>query len=297
MILPDFVLLSRVSLNEKFTGIDSEEHCVDPQWFKQYPHSVTYNYNSRGYRDAEWPEDLARAVWCVGDSFTVGLGSPIDHAWPSVLQRKMHTRCINVSLDGGSNQWIARKIVSLSQYTLPQSVVVHWSYIHRRESSESILSKTMDHHWAEFYDKIKDSTWPNCFSAAEFDQLPEFIKQEILEIHAGPAEHALLNHCLAAGVLDDENRRIYFDPGSNESADIQDTINCIDRVHASGVRVIHSFIPGFATDSAAAKIMDHLDQLQCRYVRPFQKLDIARDGHHYDSDTADFFTDQIIQLM
>jgi hypothetical protein len=297
MILPDFVLLSRVSLNEKFTGIDSEEHCVNPQWFKQYPHSVTYNYNSRGFRDAEWPEDLARAVWCVGDSFTVGLGSPHSHAWPSVLQRKIHTRCINVSLDGGSNQWIARKIVSLSQSLQPRCVVVHWSYIHRRESSVSALTKTLDGHWREFYHKIKDPSWPDCFSVAEFDQLPEFIKQEIVEIHAGPAEHALLNHRLAPGVLDDENRRIYFDPACDESADVQDTINCIDRVHASGVKVIHSFIPGFATSPAAAKIMDHLDQLQCRYVRPFRRLDIARDGHHYDSATADFFTDQIIQLM
>jgi len=118
-----------------------------------------------------------------------------------------------------------------------------------------------------------------------------------LETHASPAEHALLNYRLSARLSDDESRRVYFDPSSSEFDDVQDTINCIDRVHASGVRVIHSFIPGFATDSAAAKIMDHLDQLQCRYVRPFHKLDIARDGHHYDSATADFFTDQIIQLI
>lgn len=297
MILPDFVLLSRVSLNEKFTGIDSEEHCLNPQWFKQYPHSVTYDYNSRGFRDEEWPDNLAQAIWCFGDSFTVGLGSPHSHTWPSVLQRKIHTQCINVSLDGASNQWIARKIVSLSQSLQPRCVVVHWSYIHRRESSVSALTKTLDGHWREFYHKIKDPSWPDCFSVAEFDQLPEFIKQEIVEIHAVPAEHALLNHRLAAGVLDDESRRLHFDANGDESADVQDTINCIDRVHASGLRVIHSFIPGFATDSAAAKIIDHLDQLQCCYVPLFQKLDIARDGLHYDIKTAVHLTQQIIKLL
>ena len=35
MLLPDFVLLSRASLNEKFTGLDSEEFCVNPTQFAQ----------------------------------------------------------------------------------------------------------------------------------------------------------------------------------------------------------------------------------------------------------------------
>jgi len=297
MILPDFVLLSRAGLDEKFTGLDSEEFCVNPTQFAQYPHPVIYNYNSRGFRDLEWPDNLTDAVWCFGDSFTVGLGSPHSHTWPAVLQRKMHTRCINISLDGGSNQWIARKIVSLSRALMPRCVVVHWSYIHRRESSQSALTKTLDSHWREFYNKIKDPTWPDCFSVNDFDQLPGFITQEIVEIHAGRAEHALLTHRPAAGILDDEDRRLYFDPNSNEPADIEDTVNCIARVHELGLKVIHSFIPGFATEPAAAKIIDCLDQWQCCYVPPFARLDVARDGHHYDSATAEFFTDKIIQLV
>jgi len=90
---------------------------------------------------------------------------------------------------------------------------------------------------------------------------------------------------------------LYFDPNSNEPTDIEDTVNCIARVHELGVKVIHSFVPGFATESAAAKIIDCLDQLQCCYVPPFARLDVARDGHHYDSATAEFFTDKIIQLV
>jgi hypothetical protein len=57
MILPDFVLLSRAGLDEKFTGLDSEEFCVNPTQFAQYPHPVLYNYNSRGFRDQEWPDN------------------------------------------------------------------------------------------------------------------------------------------------------------------------------------------------------------------------------------------------
>lgn len=297
MILPDFVLLSRANVEDKFSGIDSTEFCYSSQWFAQYPHPVTYNYNSRGFRDAEWPDDLTRAIWCFGDSFTVGLGSPMDHMWTSMLQRKIHTRCINVSLDGASNQWIARKIESLSQSLMPSCVIVHWSYIHRRESSKSILTKTLDRHWTEFYNKIKDPTWPDCLTVNDFDKLPEFIKQEIVEIHAGRAEHVLLTHCPVPGLIDDESRRLFFDPASDEPADIDDTINCIARVNKLGINIVHSFIPGFAVDSAASKIIEYLDQQQCRYVAPFGRLDRARDGFHYDVTTSDFFTDQLIKLI
>lgn len=297
MTLPDFVLRSRANLKEKFIGIDSAEFCRDSEWFAQYPHSITYQYNSRGFRDEEWPDCLTESVWCFGDSFTVGVGSPQHHTWPGMLQRKTHIRCINVSLDGASNQWIARKIQSLSQSLKPRCIVVHWSYIHRRESSESMLTKTLDHQWSEFYNKIKDPSWPDCLTVNDFDQLPEFIKQEIVKIHARGEEHALLTHRTTPGVPDDEDRRLYFDPNSNEPADIDNTIDCIDRVNALGINIIHSFIPGFASESAAAKIVKHLDQQQCRHVLPFAKLDLARDGHHYDSVTSEFFINQLVKLI
>jgi hypothetical protein len=158
----------------------------------------------------------------------------------------------------------------------------------------SIGIQTLDSYWTEFYNKIKDPTWPDCSTVLEFDQLPDYIKKEILEIHAGPAEHAL---CMAREHLNDEHRRLHFDANSNEQEDIKDTINCICRVHELGINIIHSFIPEFASDSAAKQITNCLDQLQCRYVAPFDKLDLARDGHHYDLITSEFFTDQIIQLI
>jgi hypothetical protein len=294
MTLPDFVLLSRANLEEKFTGVDSEENCLNPQWFKQYPHEVAYRYNSRGFRDAEWPDNLHNVIWCVGDSFSVGLGSPLHHTWPNILQRKTQTRCVNVSLSGASNQWLARKIESLSQSLMPRCVIVHWSFIHRRESSESIPTKILDIAFKEFYNKIKDPAWPNCTTANDFNQLPELIKKEILEIHSGPVERAL---CVAHEYLNDEHRRLHFDLDSNEQDDIEDIINCVLRVHELEINVIHSFIPGFASESAATQIVNRLDQLGCCYIAPFGKLDLARDGKHYDILTAEFFTDKLIKLI
>ena len=89
MILPDLILKSRVNMQCNESGIDSYKKCLDRDHFKNFPHAVEYRYNTRGFRDLEWPDDhqeLKNAIWCVGDSFTVGIGSPFRHTWPQVLQ-------------------------------------------------------------------------------------------------------------------------------------------------------------------------------------------------------------------
>ena len=106
MILPDFVIPNRANRTLLETGIDSLEQCNNKKWFINYPYSVTYHYNSRGFRDTEWPEDLNLAIWCFGDSFTVGLGNPTEHTWPYILEKETGIRCINISLDGASNDWM-----------------------------------------------------------------------------------------------------------------------------------------------------------------------------------------------
>lgn len=135
MILPDFVLESRRYLQCRESGIDSLKHCLDKNYFRNYPNQVEYSYNSRGFRDTEWPADteLKHAVWCLGDSYTVGLGSPYNHTWPYLLSQKLSRRCINVSLDGASNQWIARKIKCLLESVNPSLICVQWSHLHRCE--------------------------------------------------------------------------------------------------------------------------------------------------------------------
>ncbi len=71
-----------------YTGIDSVNECLDRELFTQWPHVIDYRYNSRGFRDQEWPQDLASAIWCLGDSFTVGLGSRFEQTWPLVQRHR-----------------------------------------------------------------------------------------------------------------------------------------------------------------------------------------------------------------
>jgi len=123
---------SRINSRFLYSGLDSPEHCRNKDWFQDYPYTVEYKYNSRGFRDSEWPDDLTNAIWCIGDSFTVGIGSPIEHTWPSLLSKETGMHTINISMDGASNDWIAHMSTIISQSISPKKIIHQWSYTHRR---------------------------------------------------------------------------------------------------------------------------------------------------------------------
>ena len=142
-ILPDCRLQSRQNQYLLTSGIDSPDNCLDFAHYQNYPHKVEYHYNSRGFRDAEWPqtlEELKNSIWCFGDSFTVGLGCPLEHTWPYLLSQQLNKRCINISMDGASNEWISRWASKICTEIQPELVIIQWSYVHRRESLDVDLS-------------------------------------------------------------------------------------------------------------------------------------------------------------
>lgn len=148
MILESLQLpeLKNFTCNE--TGIDSLQNCRDKKHFKNFPHDVNYLYNDRGFRDDVWPNSLLEeAIWCVGDSFTVGLGSPFQHTWPQVLQQKTNRKTITVAMDGASNQWINRKVKTILKEVKPKNIVIMWSYTHRRELPDESLTDMQRRVW------------------------------------------------------------------------------------------------------------------------------------------------------
>jgi len=68
-------------------------------------------------------------------------------------------------------------------------------------------------------------------------------------------------------------------------------------------KIVHSFIPEFTDQDIyhkQAQSADKLTQLidsvasTVDYVPYFAKLDLARDGHHYDVKTAELFVQQLL---
>ena len=124
---------NRIGIAEsKYSGIDTLEECRDQKHFVNYPKTISYRYNSRGFRDHEWPQDLSEVIWCVGDSFTVGIGQPFEETWPRLLEKKLGKRCLNLGQDGCSNDTIAMRIKEIYKLHNPKLIVVMWSHLARR---------------------------------------------------------------------------------------------------------------------------------------------------------------------
>ena len=92
-----------------------------------YPYDISYIFNSRGFRDSEWPtEDLNKHIWCIGDSATLGTGVSLEHRYSSLLPK-----AINVSRILADNEWITDNTISILMEVKPKLIVIQWSYYHR----------------------------------------------------------------------------------------------------------------------------------------------------------------------
>ena len=275
-----FVIPSKINSFYHYSGIDELEHCIDKQHFKQYPHEITYQYNGRGFRDEEWPTDLHNAAWCIGDSYTVGVGNPRTHVWPYLLEKKSNLKTINVSMDGASNNWIARKAIELLNVIQPTVLILHWSFINRREEDVSAIKEQF---WQKFYNNIKDNSWPSCPKLCDFDLLPDDIQNEI---KSNPDQNW-------QNVADD-NRLIHFLPEATVEQDIDNTLNCISMVDqcANTTKIIHSFVPEFLPAQSQDLFFNKLVTFNT-VIDTFPKFDLGRDGSHYGVKTAEFFVDKL----
>jgi hypothetical protein len=302
-LLPNLFLYNKVNVFQEYSGIDSEQHCLDKVHFKQYPWPISYQYNSRGFRDQEWPtalDQLKDCIWCIGDSFTVGIGSPIEHTWCHILSQGSGKKTINISMDGASNDWISRISQDIAQLVNPTNMVIMWSYIHRRESPDyqprDVNYLGMQEIWQEYYQAIRGTNWPDCDAISDFAKLPASIREEIKKYHS-ISQFVVSNDLSSIQWSDNEAKRMHF---SNE-LDCQDLNNfqqAIDRIryYDNNINIIHSVVP----ELSPKRFIDQCGQMlnyKNQYIGYFSKLDLARDGHHFDRITAQTLVNSIIPLL
>lgn len=291
MILPDLILPSRVNQRWQYSGMDSPEQCINKKYFREYPYEIDYQYNSRGFRDAEWPassEELKDAVWCIGDSFTVGIGQPFDHIWPHVLSRRLQARTINISMDGASNDWIYRRAEQIQTEIAPKYMLVMWSYTHRREhtdiclddESRRILSNHSTAqqdwwHWLHLVTKLR--RYRNDIIEST---IPEFCNPNGLDVPKICWE----------SIKDPSWPR--YPENLDEFDSLPDFIlKELKEVHKCYILIRSSFLP---SDSDMPPT-EHIDTSSIIHVT--KRLDWARDYHHFDILTSEWLVDQILQRM
>ena len=268
MILPDLILSSRANRCWEFSGLDTFSNCRNKNHFLSYPYNVTYSYNSRGFRDQEWPDtmqELRDAIWCIGDSFTVGIGSPLEHTWPYRLSKLTNRRTINVSMDGASNEWIARITQNIVEAVDPKQVVIMWSYTHRRENSDTLLSNELRRIFAV------DST-PR-------DDRKNFLHcKHSIETIIDPVQFAIPefhNEKLNLAKIWNSIRGVDWPTAVPNSLD---ELNALPPWILQEMQNLHNCLDDFQN-----KIM--FQEIQNSIL--VESLDLARDGHHFDLITAD----------
>jgi len=291
-----FSLRNHINKRWSYSGIDSYEMCISKKRFESYPYEITYKYNSLGFRDDEWPSDtdeLKNAIWCIGDSFTTGLGSPIEHTWFRVLQKKTNIRCINISMDGASNEWISMLANYISENFKPKNIVCCWSYPERRINKNiEILKNDL---LIQSYNDMKDYSWPKIKNINDFNELPFDARYEYLKY----------DHQLSIELSNDfKINEIHISQdelklqSSRESADqdLENMVECITSLNAIKNTVIHSFIPNFCNP---AKFKEYKEKLSEIVVNPIyiDRIDIARDGHHFDILTSTELVKNIIKQL
>jgi hypothetical protein len=282
MILPDFILPSRVNQCWEYSGIDSIEYCRDKKHFESYPHNITYNYNSRGFRDAEWSNDLEElqsAIWCVGDSFTVGIGSPLEHTWPWLLSATTGQRVINISMDGASNMWIARQATLIQQEIGPKNITIMWSYVHRREIENQNLNSEQRRLFTVRSNGLEDLlNLKDCMAMVNYRNTIQLAIPEY-----GP------------DVVDFQstwkNIRGVDWPTRAPST--------LDEMLALPAFVQTELKENFQTWTDLQQSIEQqnlLPNLEHNFIK-VNRLDLARDGHHFDLITSQWVVDQIVQLL
>ena len=297
-MLSNLYITSRINQTWRYSGIDSAEQCIDAQHFHSYPFHIEYNYNSRGFRDTEWPNNLSECVWCIGDSFTVGLGSPIDHIWPKQLEQKIHKKTINISMDGASNNWIARRFVDIKQQVNPKHTVICWSYSHRRETQwKKVQSKVLEQTYenlSSLYNSIKVLDWPTIQSLDEFNALPNYIRKEVVS-HSVDKQFIFDNDnkLMLDAISDDELRRLHH----SKTDDLANFANCLQIVeHAKkNTNLIHAVIPDFCPQKDLEQYRQELEKHN--FIGETHVRDLARDGHHFDILTASDIADRMAKFI
>lgn len=136
MLINDLHYFKRsVNYCSKTSGIDHPNlSCRTSKDWHTYPiQNFDYQFNSWGFRGPEYEQYIGKPVnICLGDSFTVNVGGPIEHSWCSQLAEHFDIPTLNLGMDGAGNDAIRLVYDRACKIFDVQNTFVMYSYFHRR---------------------------------------------------------------------------------------------------------------------------------------------------------------------
>ena len=117
------------------SGIDHPDlcSCTSKDWYAYPIQDFDYKFNSWGFRGTEYEQFVGKSVnICLGDSFTVNVGGPIEHSWCSQLAEHFDIPTLNLGMDGAGNDAIRLVYDRACKIFNVQNTFVMYSFLHRR---------------------------------------------------------------------------------------------------------------------------------------------------------------------
>ena len=169
----------------RFSGMDHPSKSANntSKKFWEYPvQDFDYQFNSWGFRGPEYEQYIGQPVnICLGDSFTVNLGGPIEHSWCSQLAKHFDIPTVNLGMDGAGNDAIKLVYNHACKVFDVQDTFVLYSYFHRR-----LIDKEFEQHVNDLDTDIK--YWKENIISTAFevalpfwcwsDQEKEFLREQ-----------------------------------------------------------------------------------------------------------------------
>tara|TARA_B100000902_G_C27301519_1_gene913104 strand:+ start:55 stop:915 length:861 start_codon:yes stop_codon:yes gene_type:complete len=138
----------RANFRGKFSGLDDPIETPEgaDYWYAYPVQDFDYQHNSWGFRGPEYEQYIGKPVnICLGDSFTVNIGGPIEHSWCSQLAQRFDIPTLNFGMDGAGNDAIKLVYNEVSQAFDVVNCFVMYSYLHRRLVDGFFTSKLHEH--------------------------------------------------------------------------------------------------------------------------------------------------------
>jgi hypothetical protein len=214
----------------------------------------------------------------------VGLGSPYEFTWPQVLSKATGRQCINVSMDGASNTWISRRAQQIIKEVAPKQMVVLWSYIHRRELPDIGLSDEARRlHFKKSNLELDDlKNFINCYTNLKNCSAGTKIFNGIIPRSGFPNMDNFYNHM---------TQYWHNIKDSLWPKNFPETYQEFDQLPTCVQQEITNTFSNIKLESWFTQN----DFCKYNQLTELFNLDYARDYHHFDCVTSEFFVKQILK--